>query len=126
MQRRSLVLTFTIPTGQVCSHFPVAWALQYPCQGTTLPALLVGPSTYGEDGFPNLWELPGQGWHENLLKCHNLADRVQRILAWPPQFPEVIPQGPVKTPEEESAFHRIFAKEGLNKSRLWTQHNIVM
>ena len=74
---------------------------------TTLPALLVGPSTYAGDGFPTLWELPGHGWHENLLKGHNLTDRVQRILAWPPQFPEAIPQGPVTTPEEEFAIHRI-------------------
>ena len=75
---------------------------------TTLPALLVGPSTYVEDGFPTLWELPGHGWHENLLKSHNLTDTVQRILAWPPQFPEAIPQGPVATPEEEFAIHRLF------------------
>ena len=33
MQRRSLVLTFTIPTGKVGSQFPAPWALQYPCQG---------------------------------------------------------------------------------------------
>ena len=75
---------------------------------TTLPALLVGPSTYVEDGFPTLWEIPGHGWHENLLKSHNLTDRVQRILAWSPQFPEAIPSGPVATPEEEFAIHRIF------------------
>ncbi len=75
---------------------------------TTLPALLVGPSTYAEDGFPALWELPGHGWHENLLKGHNLTDRVQRILAWPPQLPEAIPSRPVTTPEEEFAIHRIF------------------
>ncbi len=75
---------------------------------TTLPALLVGPSTYAADGFPALWELPGHGWHENLLKGHNLTDRVQRILAWPPQFPEAIPAGPVTTPEEEFIIHRIF------------------
>ena len=78
---------------------------------TTLPALLVSPSTYAEDGFPSLWELPGHGWHENLLKSHNLTDTVQRILAWPPQFPEAIPQGPVKTPEEEFAIHRILSLE---------------
>ncbi len=55
-----------------------------------------------------LRELPGHGWHENLLKGHNLTDRIQRILAWPPQFPEAIPLGPVATPEEEFAIHRIF------------------
>ena len=80
---------------------------------TTLPALLVGPSTYVEDGFPTLWELPGHGWHENLLKSHNLTDTVQRILAWPPQFPEAIPQGPVATPEEEFAIHRLFVTRAI-------------
>ena len=75
---------------------------------TTLPALLIGPATYAADGFPRLWELPGHGWHENLLKGHNLTDRMRRILAWPPQFPEAIPDGPVTTPEEEFAIHRIF------------------
>ena len=33
MQRKSLVLTFTLPPSQVCSHFSAACALQYPCQG---------------------------------------------------------------------------------------------
>lgn len=75
---------------------------------TTLPALLEGPSTYADDGFPALWELPGHGWHENLLKAHNLTDRMQRILAWPPAYPEAIPPGPVATPEEEFAIHRFF------------------
>ena len=75
---------------------------------TSLPALLEAPSTYAEDGFPTLWELPGHGWHENLLKAHNLTDRVQRILAWPPAYPEAIPARPIATPEEEFAVHRIF------------------
>ena len=37
----------------------------------SLPALLTEPFSYEEDGFPDLWELPGHGWHENLLKDHN-------------------------------------------------------
>ena len=75
---------------------------------TSLPALLEAPFTYAEDGFPELWELPGHGWHENLLKAHNLTDKVQRILAWPPAYPETIPARPVATPEEEFAIHRMF------------------
>ncbi len=75
---------------------------------TSLPALLETPFTYAEDGFPGLWELPGHGWHENLLKAHNLTDKMQRILAWPPAYPETIPARPVATPEEEFAIHRMF------------------
>lgn len=74
----------------------------------TLPALLEPPSTYADDGFPELWELPGHGWHENLLKAHNLRRSMQRLLAWPPLWPEAIPRHPVKTPDEEFAIHRLF------------------
>ncbi len=52
--------------------------------------------------------MPGHGWHENLLKGHNLTDRPQRILAWPSPFPETIRLGPITTPEEEFAMNRLF------------------
>ena len=80
---------------------------------TTLPALLEGPSTYADDGFPALWELPGHGWHENLLKAYNFAERVQRILAWPLSYPEAIPPRPITTPEEEFAIHRFFVDKAI-------------
>lgn len=75
---------------------------------TTLPALLVPPFTYAEDGHPELWELPGHGWHENLLKAHNLTVEVKRILAWPSPMPEAIRLTPIRTPEEEFAMNRLF------------------
>ena len=37
----------------------------------SLPALLREPFNYKDDGYPEIWELPGHGWHENLLKNHN-------------------------------------------------------
>ena len=37
----------------------------------SLPALLREPFNYETEGFPDIWELPGHGWHENLLKDHN-------------------------------------------------------
>lgn len=37
----------------------------------SLPALLREPFNYKDEGFPEIWELPGHGWHENLLKDHN-------------------------------------------------------
>lgn len=83
---------------------------------TTLPALLEPPFTYDADGFVPLWELPGHGWHDNLLKAHNLTDRVQRILAWPPPFPEAVPTRPVTTPEEEFAVHRLFVDRAAERA----------
>lgn len=74
----------------------------------TVPALLTEPFTYAEEGRPALWELPGHGWHENLLKAHNLTNRVQRILAWPSPFPEAVPLQPIRTPEDEFAINRLF------------------
>lgn len=81
----------------------VAWGPEY-----SMPALLVGPDTYAAEGFPDLWELPGHGWHENLLKAHNLTTQPRRLLLWPMPWPEVVPPGPIQTPEEEFALNRLF------------------
>ena len=78
------------------------WGPEY-----TVPALLEPPFSYAEEGHADLWELPGHGWHENLLKGHNLTDRVQRILAYP-SFPEAIRLQPIRTLEEEFAINRVF------------------
>ncbi|MDH5441948.1 MAG: polysaccharide deacetylase family protein [Candidatus Bathyarchaeota archaeon] len=69
----------------------------------TMPAPLNQPFTYSEEGFPDLWELPGHGWHENLLKDSNRTPK--RILLFPPLMPETIPSHYVKAPEEEFAFN---------------------
>lgn len=81
----------------------VLWGPDY-----TVPALLEPPYTYAEEGEPELWELPGHGWHENLLKAHNLTVQARRIVAWPSPFPEAVPLRPIKTPEEEFAVNRLF------------------
>lgn len=75
---------------------------------TTVPALLEKPFAYTEEGHPELWELPGHGWHENLLKAHNLTVNVRRIVAWPSPFPEAVPLRPIHTPEEEFAINKLF------------------
>lgn len=75
---------------------------------TTAPALLEPPFHYADDGRPDLVELPGHGWQENLLKAHNLTVRPQRIVAWPSPFPEAMPLRPIATPEEEFAVNRLF------------------
>jgi hypothetical protein len=75
---------------------------------TTVPALLTPPFTYADDGHPTLWELPAHGWHENLLKAHNLTVDVRRILAWPSPMPEAIRLSPIATPEEEFLMNKLF------------------
>lgn len=79
-----------------------AWGPDY-----SLPAPLAQPFAYGDDGFPQLWELPGHGWHENLLKNHNRWGP-RRLTLWPPPMPEAIPPGFLATPEEEFAVNRVF------------------
>ncbi len=68
----------------------------------SLPALLVPPFTYAEEGYPNLWELPPCGWHENLLKGNNKCGPV-RIGLFPPAMPETVPSRYVESPDEEFA-----------------------
>ncbi|MBN1817248.1 MAG: polysaccharide deacetylase family protein [Sedimentisphaerales bacterium] len=73
----------------------------------SLPALLREPFPYKEEGFPELWELPGHGWHENLLKDHNQWGP-RRLTLWPSPFPEAIAGGFCKTPKDEFNINRIF------------------
>lgn len=79
----------------------------------TLPAPLAQPYTYAEDGYPALWEIPGHGWHDNVLKG---LDRglPRRMLLWPPQIPEAIPAGTLHTPEEEFAINKLFIDKAIN------------
>jgi hypothetical protein len=73
---------------------------------STVPAPLVQAYNYAEEGFADLWEFPGHGWHENVLKGHNATPG--RLLLWPPLYPEQQFAGYVKTPEEEFSVHRFF------------------
>lgn len=73
---------------------------------STVPAPLVQAHSYAEEGFPQLWEFPGHGWHENVLKGHNATPG--RLLLWPPVYPEMQLPGYVRTPEEEFNVHRFF------------------
>jgi peptidoglycan/xylan/chitin deacetylase (PgdA/CDA1 family) len=75
---------------------------------TTVPALLEKPFTYAAEGHQELWELPGHGWHENLLKAHNLTVQTRRIIAWPSPLPEAVRLTPISSPEEEFAINKIF------------------
>jgi peptidoglycan/xylan/chitin deacetylase (PgdA/CDA1 family) len=82
----------------------------------SMPALLREPFNYKEEGFPNIWELPGHGWHENLLKNHNRWGP-RRLTLWPPPFPEAIPEGFCKTAKDEFEVNRIFLDKALDTNK---------
>ena len=82
----------------------------------SLPALITEPFNYASDGFPELWELPGHGWQENLLKNNNRWGS-RRLTLWPPEIPEAIPPSFVSTPEEEFAINRIFLEKAVSESK---------
>ena len=97
----------------------VAWGPQW-----SLPAWLVRPFTYGKQGYPELWELPPCGWHENLLKGNNRVGPV-RVGLFPPYMPQTMPPHYVQTPEEEFAVNnapfiaRAIAEEMPQVSLIW-------
>ncbi len=64
------------------------------------------------DGFPELWELPCHGWHENILK-NNTHFPQKRMLLWPTGLPDAVPPSFVSIPHEEFAVHRVFIDEAL-------------
>lgn len=88
----------------------MAWGRDF-----TMPAPLNQPFAYREDGFPELWELPAHGWHENLLKDNN-AWGALRITLWPPEMPDAIPPGFVTTAEEEFAVNRVFLERAASEN----------
>jgi hypothetical protein len=78
----------------------------------SMPALIREPFHYGTDGFADLWELSGHGWHENLLKNHN-GWGPRRLTLWPSPIPEAIPARFIRTPVEEFEVNRIFLEKAV-------------
>ncbi len=62
----------------------------------TIPAPLTQPYTYADDGFPQLWELPAHGWHDNVLKGFS-----GHPTMFPPIYPFALPPGPVRNAQED-------------------------
>lgn len=58
--------------------------------GQTMPAPVVAPYTYAEEGFPELLEVPMHGWHENILT---------RTNPWQSPFAPPPPGGPATREE---------------------------
>ena len=67
----------------------------------TIPAPFTQPYWYKDDGFPELLELPGHDWHDNVLKGYGVVPAF-----WPPIFPWGLPSKPPETPEEE--FEKVY------------------
>ena len=82
---------------------------------STVPAPLEQAYTYADEGAPGLWEFPGHGWHENVLKGHNATPG--RLLLWPPFYPDALMTGYVKTPREEFEVHRFFVDRAIRDRR---------
>jgi hypothetical protein len=82
----------------------------------SMPALIREPFHYGEYGFVDLWELPGHGWHENLLKNHNRWGP-RRLTLWPSPMPEAIPSQFVRTPGDEFEINRIFLEKAIETNK---------
>ncbi len=82
----------------------------------SMPALIQEPFHYGADGLADVWELPGHGWHENLLKNHNRWGS-RRLTLWPSPMPEAIPAQFVKTAADEFAVNRIFLEKALQTGK---------
>ncbi len=84
----------------------------------SLPALLREPFNYDAEGFGEIWEMPGHGWHENLLKDHNNWGP-RRLTLWPPPFPEAVPLGFCKTPKDEFDVNKVFLDEAAKRDKLF-------
>ncbi len=82
----------------------------------SMPALIEEPFYYGPDGFADVWELPGHGWHENLLKNHN-GWGSRRLTLWPSPMPEAIPSQFVRTPQDEFQINRIFLEKAIEMNK---------
>lgn len=67
----------------------------------SIPSGLQQAYWYDAEGQPNLLELPGHGWHDNVLKAPGTSQWL--ALPWPPYMPWGIPNRPPQTPEEECA-----------------------
>ena len=84
----------------------------------SLPALLREPFNYDAEGFPEIWEIPGHGWHENLLKDHNNWGP-RRLTLWPPPFPEAVPLGFCEIPKDEFEVNKVFLERAAETNKLF-------
>jgi peptidoglycan/xylan/chitin deacetylase (PgdA/CDA1 family) len=76
----------------------------------SIPGGLVQAYRYEDDGVAELIELPGHGWHDNVLKAF---DEEGLRLPWPTLMHWGIPNRPPRTPEEELAVQRAWIERAV-------------
>lgn len=76
----------------------------------SIPSGLQQAYWYSEEGFPDLLELPGHGWHDNVLKS---KDQAWLLLPWPRFLEWGIPRRPAETPEEEFEVQKVWIDKAL-------------
>ncbi|NUP99910.1 MAG: polysaccharide deacetylase family protein [Armatimonadetes bacterium] len=72
----------------------------------SIPSGLQQAYWYDQEGQPQLLELPGHGWHDNVLKAPGAAAWL--ALPWPPYVGWGVPRRPPATPEEECAVQTVW------------------
>ena len=77
--------------------------------GDCVPGGLGQAYRYDEEGFPDLLELPGHGWHDNVLKGFYPGPQ----LVWPSIPRWGIPERVPRTPEEEFVVQRVWVDRAL-------------
>lgn len=65
----------------------------------SIPSGLQQAYWYDQEGQPQMLELPGHGWHDNVLKAPGASHWL--CLPWPPYMPWGVPHRPPQSPEEE-------------------------
>ena len=93
----------------------------------SIPAGLVQAYWYDIEGFPELLEMPGHGWHDNVLKAKGGGTWLS--LPWPSVLSWGVPNRPPQTPEEEFAVQKVWidraVAEGLDYiSLVYHPHSI--
>ncbi len=78
----------------------------------SIPSGLQQAYSYDAEGFPDLIELPGHGWHDNVLK----REKPMLCLTWPRVLDWGIPAHPPRTPEEEVSIQKIWMEKAISKN----------
>ncbi|MHB9108629.1 MAG: polysaccharide deacetylase family protein [Armatimonadota bacterium] len=77
----------------------------------TMPALVQPAYTYAAQGYPQLWEIPSCGWHENILK--RAVVMLEDVIAPSAPFPGAMPAGLFQSPEDEFALNRVYIDQAV-------------
>ncbi len=84
--------------------------------GFSLPADIIESFSYKTEGYDHIWEIPGHGWHENVLKGHTKVNIP--LVVWPTKWPEAaIPKQYLKTPNEEFNINRFFLDTAMKENK---------